>query len=77
MKLNNSDKLFLNILAIFASAFALYWASILWIFTNLTLREGQSYLNSASVATTIILIFFILTMTISIIYLIKILFKKN
>jgi cytochrome bd-type quinol oxidase subunit 2 len=75
MKLNNSNKLVLSAISILASACLLYWTLVYWIFNNLTLHEGQSRLNTASIISTIILVFITIVTIASIIFFIKFFLK--
>ncbi|HSD06360.1 hypothetical protein [Flavobacterium sp.] len=75
MKFNNSNKLILSAISILASAFLLYWSLVYWMFNNLTLHQGQSRLNPASIISTIILIFFAIVTITSIFFFFKFLLK--
>lgn len=76
MKFNNSNKLVLSAICILVSAFLLYWSIVFWIFNNWALHEGQSNLNTASIISTIILIFSTI-ITIASIYFFVIYFFKT
>ena len=75
MKFNNSNKLVLSAISMLVSAFILYWTVIFWIFNNWTLHEGQSHLNTASIISTIILIFITFVTIASIYFFITFLLK--
>jgi cytochrome bd-type quinol oxidase subunit 2 len=75
MKFNNSNKLVLSAISILASAFLLYWTLFYWMLNNLTLHKGQSRLNTASIISTIILIFITIVTIASIFFFIKFFLK--